>query len=720
MGCLSCFKSSNEDSQELVPVPKRDTEGGYAAITGSSSGRVSPTNVGLGSMTLSREVQSSSQTERNLMWLNFILESLWPKFRAAGNKMGREIAQKAIADVLADQKEASSVVDLRLVDITLDIGATPPKLAACRTYHCGHGDTEGVEIDFAMTFEPRQSYKFEALLQGKVSHVPVKINVGVKYFEISGVASLVLAPLFEEFPVFGGGRIFFLDTPSVKMQFSGMADLGRSLAPLLMSTLRNAVVKELQNGFVLPNAMFIPVKSIPLQTRVNLTSPLPEGCLAITVHQARGLKAADWNVFGKPTSDPVVEVGIGAAKFRTREIQKTLNPVWDPAETGYLFVHNPNQAVNLEVYDADVIGAHDFLAYLNGTSVIDVLEKTTAQATWMKLLPAPAGPNEHALKPEESNPEVQISSQFLEMMDLPDHVRQNKKPVRVQSATMRGSTAKPHPHGGPRKLDVDHVTLFRVVTVKLLGMDCPAPQAGSLYHAVCIVSLSPGDPPWKNTKVATTMDEPDKPQDKKPESHGFLHNLMRKVEGGLHMTHADDAPAKAEVRKSRKAALWGAEGGPKTAGLPEVNAQMQMMIEKLRYQKNMSFEEIASMCGMSAEQVKLLVELRRELKVVWHQAFHFLLEHPKATIDFEVKLLDGTSIGQVKGFDLQELGEETSIRKICEIGIPSFPNVHFEFEVEIRGLQRAKISLPKSDRRFGGDLFKGGVTNHLSVDVSSQ
>merc|ERR1712048_390449 len=100
---------------------------------------------------------------------------------------------------------------------------------------------------------------------------------------------------------------------------------------------------------------------LPLETHTFMTSPFPEGCFVLTVHAAKGLRGADWHMFGKATSDPEVEISLGMETFKTRCIPKTTDPCWDPPETAKLLLHSANQCVKVEVYDADFGDSHDFL-----------------------------------------------------------------------------------------------------------------------------------------------------------------------------------------------------------------------------------------------------------------------------------------------------------------------------------------------------------------------
>lgn len=111
------------------------------------------------------------------------------------------------------------------------------------------------------------------------------------------------------------------------------------------------------------------------------------------VKSARNLKAADSN--GK--SDPYCKIWINGYYSKTEIIKKTLNPVWehtisvpvDPA------VHEVR--LQIEVWDWDRIGGHDFLyvtppvelflTLLRGYIDIPNLDITTACNKWIPVIP---------------------------------------------------------------------------------------------------------------------------------------------------------------------------------------------------------------------------------------------------------------------------------------------------------------------------------------------
>ena len=87
---------------------------------------------------------------------------------------------------------------------------------------------------------------------------------------------------------------------------------------------------------------------------------MSSGVLRLTIVEAKNLISCDFNLFGAGNSDPYIVVSVGARKFKTRVIKKTVNPVygdvWEvPVETVN------GQSLELSVWDHDTSKDDDFM-----------------------------------------------------------------------------------------------------------------------------------------------------------------------------------------------------------------------------------------------------------------------------------------------------------------------------------------------------------------------
>ncbi|XP_064161171.1 uncharacterized protein esyt1b isoform X1 [Anguilla rostrata] len=114
----------------------------------------------------------------------------------------------------------------------------------------------------------------------------------------------------------------------------------------------------------------------PPETRPKQTSPVlsfaKEGVLRIILLEARNLVAKD-NLMGgmvKGKSDPYVNIHVGGMGFRSRVIEKELNPTWNELYEVVL-TPLPGQEVKFELYDKD-LDSDDFLGRFN-VSLSDII-----------------------------------------------------------------------------------------------------------------------------------------------------------------------------------------------------------------------------------------------------------------------------------------------------------------------------------------------------------
>jgi hypothetical protein len=83
--------------------------------------------------------------------------------------------------------------------------------------------------------------------------------------------------------------------------------------------------------------------------------------LRIVILRARNLLAKDSSFGGVASSDPKVVIECAGKTYKTKEVKKNLNPVWN--EEAFFTVADPNQSLEVTVQDVDVL-QNDFLGKL--------------------------------------------------------------------------------------------------------------------------------------------------------------------------------------------------------------------------------------------------------------------------------------------------------------------------------------------------------------------
>ena len=88
--------------------------------------------------------------------------------------------------------------------------------------------------------------------------------------------------------------------------------------------------------------------------------PEPEGELRITIVEAKNLMQCDIGLFGRGQSDPYVILAIGAKKFRSQTVKKTVNPVFGESWESVVEIVK-SQSLDIEVWDQDQGKDDDFM-----------------------------------------------------------------------------------------------------------------------------------------------------------------------------------------------------------------------------------------------------------------------------------------------------------------------------------------------------------------------
>ena len=88
--------------------------------------------------------------------------------------------------------------------------------------------------------------------------------------------------------------------------------------------------------------------------------PEPEGVLRITIVEAKNLMQCDIGLFGRGQSDPYVVLAIGAKKFRSQTVKKTVNPVFGDSWESVVEIVK-SQILDIEVWDQDQGKDDDFM-----------------------------------------------------------------------------------------------------------------------------------------------------------------------------------------------------------------------------------------------------------------------------------------------------------------------------------------------------------------------
>ncbi|XP_034641709.1 extended synaptotagmin-3 [Trachemys scripta elegans] len=294
-------------------------------------------------------------------WLNKVLVQAWPYF---GTVMEKTLKEKI------EPKIRAKNVHLKTCTFTkIHFGEKCPKINGVKTY-TKEIDSRQVILDLQI------SYIGDCEIHMEVS----KFKGGVKGIQLRGTLRVILEPLITDVPFFGAMTMFFIQKPYLEVNWAGLTNLLDAPGISLMS---DTIIQDLIAArLVLPNRITIPLKK---NMKIShLRFPIPYGVVRVHLLEAENLVQKD-HFRGK--SDPYAILRVGLAQFRSKTIQRNLNPIWN--EMSEFVVHEvPGQDLEVDLYDEDP-DKDDFLGSLL-ISLADVMNDTIVDE-WFPLSKTASG-----------------------------------------------------------------------------------------------------------------------------------------------------------------------------------------------------------------------------------------------------------------------------------------------------------------------------------------
>ncbi|VDM31706.1 unnamed protein product [Hydatigera taeniaeformis] len=281
-----------------------------------------------------------------------------------------------------------------------ELPAWPPRIGGIKVYveESIHRDEIVMDVDLMLYSDARI----------KVS--VGKIVAGVKDFELRGTLRILIKPLVPQIPFVGAVTVCFLDNPYINFLLTHMGNILTmpglqyiywfySSNLCLLQTLYRTVQDTVSSLCVLPNRISVPLVNDVILEQIRF--PSAQGAVRVEVISASDLASADVNLAGKSSSDPYCVVRVGAEKFITKVLSKTLNPTWNECFEAVVD-QKMGQSVIIEVWDKDASSKDDELGlttipieevYLRGQiNSVKMLEgvskgKVHMKVTWLDLSP---------------------------------------------------------------------------------------------------------------------------------------------------------------------------------------------------------------------------------------------------------------------------------------------------------------------------------------------
>ncbi|XP_058094521.1 synaptotagmin-3 isoform X2 [Magnolia sinica] len=227
---------------------------------------------------------------------------------------------------------------------SLTLGSLPPTIHGMKVY-----ETNEKEI----AIEPALRWVGNPNITVMLKVLSLHLTVQLVDLQIFAMPRVTLKPLVPTFPCFANISVSFMRKPRIDF---GLKLLGGDIMaiPGLYQFVQKFIKEQVASLYLWPKVL-----EIPILDSSSGAMKKPVGILHVNVLRALHLSKMD--IFGK--SDPYVKLKLIGERLPVKKTtikMKNLNPEWN--EQFKLIVKDPeNQALELQVYDWEKVGAHDKL-----------------------------------------------------------------------------------------------------------------------------------------------------------------------------------------------------------------------------------------------------------------------------------------------------------------------------------------------------------------------
>ena len=193
------------------------------------------------------------------VFLNEIVEQLWPNINVAGSQMIKEIAEPMFKTMLPGP--------LKTLHFTkIDLGTVPLKLNGVLV---SKTTTEGIKLDMNVDWDGECDITLDADM------IP---SLGVKHVKLRGRLSVLLGPLTNIIPLIGAAQLAFINPPLLELDFTGAANVADFSA--IDGAVRGIMLSIINSMLTLPNRFLLTLDAKNAYFKTYLP---PQGVIRITV-----------------------------------------------------------------------------------------------------------------------------------------------------------------------------------------------------------------------------------------------------------------------------------------------------------------------------------------------------------------------------------------------------------------------------------------------------
>eukprot|EP00928_Gymnodinium_smaydae_P061323 TRINITY_DN45425_c0_g1_i1.p1 TRINITY_DN45425_c0_g1~~TRINITY_DN45425_c0_g1_i1.p1 ORF type:complete len:848 (-),score=85.63 TRINITY_DN45425_c0_g1_i1:142-2685(-) len=262
----------------------------------------------------------------SLEWLNIVVSKLWCKVEIAVQTLLRQTVEPSIQEAMP-----AGFRGIHFSKFTL--GKAKPRFGPLRILDRFGG--RAIELVLGVTFDS----------DCDIAITVAMASAGIRRLRLRGELVIKLHPLIDEMPVVGGISMYFLDTPQIDLDFTGLGNIAD--CPGLARVVRNAISSAVAGVLTLPNVISVCVGTEEQGVDASLIKQAsPVGMLKVSVLSASGLAQVGWH----RQRNAFVRVSVGPEFWRSSTIHSD-EPAWGSGDTCELLVYDYATRVHIEALD---------------------------------------------------------------------------------------------------------------------------------------------------------------------------------------------------------------------------------------------------------------------------------------------------------------------------------------------------------------------------------
>lgn len=285
---------------------------------------------------LKRSILATTKGAEHVSFLTEIMKQLWDYLNVAGGDMIRETMEPMLSEMTP-----------AILVQKMDLGHVPIQLDNIVVHQIQKDD--GV-----LQFDMDMMWDGECDIQLKANYIG---SFGVRSIKLKGRLCVLLKPLTNQLPVVSAIQYAFINPPSLKLNFTGLAQMAD--IAVIHNSIQKVIQESMASMIVLPNRMLY---KMDLSNNFLDTYHPPLGIAHITLVEGRGFVDEIRSFRAPDVPDVYCLTTVGCSdEWKTSTIKNCLSPEWNES-ADFLFTDH-QQLIKIAAWDEDAgaLDPDDFL-----------------------------------------------------------------------------------------------------------------------------------------------------------------------------------------------------------------------------------------------------------------------------------------------------------------------------------------------------------------------